>query len=262
MLSSSRKRRGSQLAQSSAETSRSTATSWHRQESRCLGELHTDSCWTTNFAVDEEKGLVFGVEDLQAVKCNNCNSCKDLQLFLIAWDLCIEGLGSPWNVESFTNERLQLHYFHNQLKGSRIISDELLLFKRAKEPAEADFPFKSDEVKILKTLKWLRKALEDAINATNLVLDGYFLPVEETVNILLERLCDPTLPDIDGGRWQRACSVLNGIVDRYLAVECIFAGKKVDAVMREQIRINSGELDTLLKIVLAHARINQRTQMV
>jgi acetyl-CoA carboxylase / biotin carboxylase 1 len=106
------------------------------------------------------------------------------------------------------------------------------------------------------------EALEDAINATNLVLDGYFLPVEETVNILLERLCDPTLPDIDGGRWQRACSVLNGIVDRYLAVECIFAGKKVDAVMREQIRINSGELDTLLKIVLAHARINQRTQMV
>ena len=82
------------------------------------------------------------------------------------------------------------------------------------------------------------------------------------MNILLERLCDPTLPDIDGGRWQRACSVLNGIVDRYLAVECIFAGTKVDAVMREQIRINSGELDTLLKIVLAHARINQRTQMV
>merc|ERR1719199_464061 len=106
------------------------------------------------------------------------------------------------------------------------------------------------------------EALEEAISSTNLLLDGYVLPVEETVNNLLETLCDPALPEADGGRWQRACSILNCIVDRYLSVESLFAGKKVDAVMREQIRINSGELDTLLKIVLAHARINQRTQMV
>ena len=86
--------------------------------------------------------------------------------------------------------------------------------------------------------------------------------MEETVNSLLERLCDPTLSDVEGGRWKRACSVLNGIVDRYLAVERLFAGKKVDAVMREQTRVNSGDLDGLLKIVLAHARIKHRTQLV
>ena len=106
------------------------------------------------------------------------------------------------------------------------------------------------------------EALEAAISATNLLLDGYVLPVEETVNSLLERLCDPTLSDVEGGRWKRACSVLNGIVDRYLAVERLFAGKKVDAVMREQTRVNSGDLDGLLKIVLAHARIKHRTQLV
>ena len=75
------------------------------------------------------------------------------------------------------------------------------------------------------------EALEEAIAATNLLLDGYVLPVDETVSNLIERLCEPSLPDVDGGRWHRACSILNSI-DRYLAVESIFAGKKSDSVMR------------------------------
>jgi len=106
------------------------------------------------------------------------------------------------------------------------------------------------------------EALEEAISATNLLLDGYVLPVDETVNNLLERLCDPALPEVGGGRWQRACTILNRIVDRYLAVEGLFAGKKVDSVMREQTRKNSGNLDALLKVVIARARIKQRTQLV
>lgn len=106
------------------------------------------------------------------------------------------------------------------------------------------------------------EALEVAINHTNLILDGYVLPVEETVNNLLERLCDPALPEFAGGRWTRACSILNDIVDRYLAVESLFAGKKEDSVMREQTRQNSDNLDALLKVVVAHARIKPSTKMV
>jgi hypothetical protein len=103
------------------------------------------------------------------------------------------------------------------------------------------------------------EALEDAIASTNLILDGYVLPVDETVNNLLERLCDPALPEVDGGRWQRACNILNGIVDRYLAVESLFAGKKEDSVIRDQTRKNIDSLDVLLKLVVAHARIKQST---
>ena len=106
------------------------------------------------------------------------------------------------------------------------------------------------------------EALEEAISSTNLLLDGYVLPVEETVNNLLETLCDPALPEADGGRWQRACSILNCIVDRYLSVESLFAGKKGDSVMREQTQKNSGDMDALLRMVVAHARIKQSTQMV
>lgn len=106
------------------------------------------------------------------------------------------------------------------------------------------------------------EALEDAIMQTNLILDGYVLPVDETVSNLLEKVCDPALPEADGGRWKRACSILNGIVDRYLAVESLFTGKKEDSVMREQVRKNSDDLDALLKIVVSHARTKQRTQMV
>ena len=106
------------------------------------------------------------------------------------------------------------------------------------------------------------EALEEAISSTNLLLDGYVLPVEETVNNLLETLCDPALPEADGGLWQRACSILNCIVDRYLSVESLFAGKKGDSVMREQTQKNSGDMDALLRMVVAHARIKQSTQMV
>ena len=117
-------------------------------------------------------------------------------------------------------------------------------------------------MRVLKAPPSASEALEEAISDANLLLDGYVLPVEETVNNLIERLCEPSLPDVDGGRWQRACSILNGIIDRYLAVESLFAGKKADSVMREQTRKNSGNLDDLLNIVVAHARIRQSTQMV
>ena len=103
------------------------------------------------------------------------------------------------------------------------------------------------------------EALEEAIAQTNLLLDGYKLPVDETVNNLIEKLCDPELPDSEGGRWVRACSILNGVVDRYLAVEKQFAGKKADSVIGDLARKNGGDL---LKIVLAHANIKQSTQMV
>lgn len=106
------------------------------------------------------------------------------------------------------------------------------------------------------------EALEEAIAATNLLLDGYVLPVDETVSNLIERLCEPSLPDVDGGRWHRACSILNSIIDRYLAVESIFAGKKSDSVMRELTREKGSDLDGLLKLVLAHARIKQSTRLV
>jgi acetyl-CoA carboxylase/biotin carboxylase 1 len=106
------------------------------------------------------------------------------------------------------------------------------------------------------------EALEEAISSTNLLLDGYVLAVDETVNKLLETLCDSALPEAEGGRWQRACSILNSIVDRYLAVEGLFAGKKPDSVMRDQTRKNSGNLDALLKIVVSHTRNKQSTQLV
>ena len=107
------------------------------------------------------------------------------------------------------------------------------------------------------------EALEEAIARTNLLLDGYKLPVDETVNNLIEKLCDPALPEAETGtKWERACDVLNGVVDRYLATEKLFAGKKADSVVGDQARKNSGKLDDLLKIVIAHASIKQSTQMV
>ena len=99
------------------------------------------------------------------------------------------------------------------------------------------------------------EALEEAIAQTNLLLDGYKLPVDETVNELIEKLCDPSLPDSEGGRWVRACSILNGVVDRYLAVEKQFAGKKADSVVGDLARKNGGASDDLLKIVLAHVSV-------
>ena len=102
-------------------------------------------------------------------------------------------------------------------------------------------------------------ALKAAITRVNLFLDGYELDANQCVSDLFN--CLTALP-ADQGRWERATDVLDQIIQRYLAVESVFEGKKIDAVMQQLIRSNSGNLKPVLDQVRAHMRSKERGGLI
>lgn len=103
------------------------------------------------------------------------------------------------------------------------------------------------------------EALNAAIGRVNLFLDGYELDANQCVSDLLSSLT--SLP-ADQGRWERATDVLDQIIQRYLSVESVFEGKKLDAVMQQLIRANSGNLQPVLDQVRSHMRSKERQGLI
>ena len=103
------------------------------------------------------------------------------------------------------------------------------------------------------------EALEAAVARVNLLLDGYELDADECVSDLFN--CLTALP-ADQGRWERATTVLEQIIQRYLSVESVFEGKPMDAVMQQLIRSNSSNLTPVLNQVRAHMRSKQRQDLI
>jgi len=103
------------------------------------------------------------------------------------------------------------------------------------------------------------EALEAAVNRVNLFLDGYNLDADECLSNLFN--CLTALP-ADQGRWDRAVAVLDQVITRYISVESVFEGKKIDSVMAQLIRSNSSNLAPVLNQVRAHTRSTARAGFI
>jgi len=104
-----------------------------------------------------------------------------------------------------------------------------------------------------------QEVLDAAVHRVHRFLDGYELDADTCVADLFNAL--QALP-ADAGRWERATSELEQIIERYLAVESVFAGKKMDAVMAQLIRSNSKNLTPVLAQVRAHSRSKERQALI
>ena len=104
-----------------------------------------------------------------------------------------------------------------------------------------------------------QEVLDAAVHRVHRFLDGYELDADTCVADLFNAL--QALP-ADAGRWERATSELEQIIERYLAVESVFAGKKMDAVMAQLIRSNSKNLTPVLAQVRAHSRSKERQTLI
>ena len=66
----------------------------------------------------------------------------------------------------------------------------------------------------------------------------------------------------DKSRWEKATSIMEGIVQRYLDVESVFESKSMDAVMATLIKGKTGSIESGLGQVRAHSKLKERSKLV
>ena len=110
----------------------------------------------SSFATDAELGAVYGIEDIQHVKCRNASLVRSLKDFSLAFRRVRMGLSAPWNNDSPETRATLEFYFWKQIETSTLLRDELLIYKKAKRG--------SDE----RSLSYLMGIVDDAIKLAQL----------------------------------------------------------------------------------------------
>ena len=111
-----------------------------------------------SFEVDEDLGCVYGIEDIQALKCANASNAKDLKTFNANFRRLRLGLMDPWKEQNETNLATLEYYYWKQIKGCNLelLKDELRAYRKAK---------KGDSEK---SLKFLVESVENCLKKMQL----------------------------------------------------------------------------------------------
>ena len=104
--------------------------------------------------------------------------------------------------------------------------------------------------------------LTSAVDRVNNLLDGFGGNVDEALTNLYAAFTEQN--ESDGqSRWEKATSIMEGIVQRYLDVESVFESKSMDAVMATLIKGKTGDaLNPVLAQVRAHSKLKERSKLV
>jgi acetyl-CoA carboxylase / biotin carboxylase 1 len=154
---------------------------------------------------------------------------------------------------------------HAMAAGAVISAGDLLANITLKDPSKVKkiINFRGDfRIKLVEEPAPSKsEKLATAVDGVNKILDGFGGNVDDALANLYTAL---TEQDADGGaRWEKATSIMEGIVQRFLAVEDIFQNKSMDSVMASLIKGKTGAaLIPVLNQVRAHSKLKERSKLV